>query len=253
MIWYKSWLDTRWRFLIPLAILWINACGLVFEYAPVANVFSSFHAETTGSGVLGRAIREELDAQRTYAGYIWYQWFRSNLIQMGTISAALLGSGTLLSGGSEGSGLFTLSMPASRNRWLATRAALGLGQSFALVLVPSLAIPLVSPLIGQHFDVGDAVIHAICAFAVAAVFFSLAFLLSTVYPDIPRPLLIALGVAVLIGLIESELDLHGLFRVMSGSTYFHSRSFPWVGLLVTVVLSASLLVGAGVNVARKDY
>jgi len=252
MLWYKSWLDTRWRFLIPLAILWINACGLVFEYAPVANVFSSIHVETTGSGVLGRAIREELDAQRTYAGYIWYQWFRNNLMAMGTIGAALLGSGSLLSSPS-GSGLFTLSMPASRNRWLATRAALGLGQSFALALVPSLAIPLVSPLIGQHFDAGDAVVHAVCAFAVAAVFFSLAFLLSTVYPDIPRPLLIALGVAVVIGLLESGLDLPGLFRVMSGSTYFHTRSLPWLGLLVSGALSASLLIGAAVIVARKDF
>jgi hypothetical protein len=252
MLWYKSWLDTRWRFLIPLAILWINACGLVFEYAPVAHVFGSIRVENTGSGVLGRAIREALDAERTYPGYIWYQWFRSNLLQMGTICAALLGSGHLLSGPS-GSGLFTLSMPASRNRWLAARATMGLGQSFALALVPSLAIPLVSPTIGQHYDVVTAVVHAICAFAVSAVFFSLAFLLSTVFPDIPRPLLMALGVALVVGLVESEFDLHGLFRVMSGSTYFNTGTLPWAGLLLSGVLSASLLAGAAVNIARKDF
>jgi len=252
MLWYKSWLDTRWRFLIPLAILWINACGLVIEYAPVANVFGSIHVENTGSGVLGRAIREALDAERTYPGYIWYQWFNQNLLQIGTLCAALLGSGNLLSGPS-GSGLFTLSMPASRNRWLATRAALGLGQSFALALVPSLAIPLVSPLIGQHYDLGDVLVHVICTFAVAAVFFSLAFLLSTVYPDIPRPLLIACGVAILIGLIESQLNLQGLFRVMSGSSYFHARSLPWAGLLMSGVLSAAMLAGAAMNTARKDF
>jgi ABC-2 type transport system permease protein len=252
MLWYKSWLDTRWRFVIPLAILFINAWGLVIEYAPVANVFSSIHVETTGSGVLGRAIREELDAERTYAGYVWYQWFRSNLLTMGTLCAALLGSGNLLAGPS-GSGLFTLSMPASRNRWLATRATLGLGQSFALVLVPSLAIPLMSPTIGQHFDVATAVVHAFCAFAVAAVFFSLAFLLSTVFPDIPRPLMIACGVAVVVGLIESQLDLNGLFRVMSGTTYFRTGSLPWVGLLISGLLSASLLTAAAVNISRKDF
>ena len=98
MLWYKSWLDTRWRFLIPLAILSINAWGLVIEYAPVANVFTSIRVESTGSGVLGRAIQEALDAERTYRGYIWYQWFRQNLMQIGTLCAALLGSGNLLSG-----------------------------------------------------------------------------------------------------------------------------------------------------------
>ena len=252
MLWYKSWLDTRWRFLIPLAILFVNAWGLVIEYAPVANVFTSIHVESTGSGVLGRAIREELDAQRTYGGYIWYQWFRSNLIQMGTLCAALLGSGNLLSG-STGSALFTLSMPASRNRWLATRAALGLGQSFALALVPSLVFPLVSPTIGQNYDLAAAVVHAICAFAVSAVFFSLAFLLSTVFPDVPRPMLIACGVAIVIGLIETQFDLQGLFRVMSGSTYFHTGSLPWAGLLISSGLSAALLGAAAVNIARKDF
>jgi ABC-2 type transport system permease protein len=252
MLWHKSWLDTRWRFLIPLAILSINAWGLVIEYAPVANVFTSIHVETTGTGVLGRAIREALDSERTYPGYIWYQWFRSNLLQMGTICAALLGSGNLVAGPS-GSGLFTLSMPASRNRWLATRATLGLGQSFALALVPSLVIPLMSPTIGQHYDLTSAVVHAVCAFAASAVFFSLAFLLSTVFPDVPRPLLIACGVAAVIGLVESQLDWNGLFRVMSGTTYFRTGSLPWVGLLVSGLLSTSLLVAAAVNIARKDF
>ena len=130
---------------------------------------------------------------------------------------------------------------------------MGLGQSFALALVPSLVFPLMSPAIGQHYDFATAIVHVICAFAVSAVFFSLAFLLSTVFPDIPRPLLIACGVAIVLGLIETEFDLHGLFRVMSGSTYFHSGSLPWAGLLISGVLSAALLGGAAMNIARKDF
>jgi hypothetical protein len=252
MLWYKSWLDTRWRFLIPLAILSLNAWGLVIEYSHVANVLPTIRIEGTGTGVLGRAIQEALLAERTYRGFIWYQWFRQNLMQMGTLFAVLLGSGNLLSG-SMGSALFTLSLPVSRNRWLAARATLGLGQSLVLALVPSLAISLVSPTIGQHYAVADALIHAICSFTACAVFFSLALLLSTVFPDIWRPLLIACGAAICIGLVESELDLQGLFRLMSGSTYFRSGSLPWIGLLVSAGLSAALLYGAAVNVARKDF
>ena len=29
MLWYKSWLETRWRFLIGLVLLMLSACGTV--------------------------------------------------------------------------------------------------------------------------------------------------------------------------------------------------------------------------------
>ena len=256
MPWYKSWLDTRWRFLIPLAILVLNIWGLILEYPHVASLLRTVHLEPDAlseSGVLGRAIVESVAAERTYRGYIWYQWFRQNLSQMGTLFAVLLGSGSLLSGSSGGGTMFTLSLPASRNRWLAARAAIGLGESLALILIPSVEISLVSPLIGQHYGIADAVVHAACLFTAAAVFFSLAFLLSTVFSDIWRPLLIACGVAVVVSLCESRFELNGLFRVMSASTYFAAGSIPWIGLLISSVLSAAMLYGASVNVARQDF
>ena len=29
MLWYKAWLDTRWRFVIPLIVLMVNVWGVV--------------------------------------------------------------------------------------------------------------------------------------------------------------------------------------------------------------------------------
>ena len=256
MLWYKSWIDTRWRFLIPLAILVVNIWGLIFEYPHVASLLRTAHLEPDAlsqGGALGRAIVESVAAERTYRGYIWFQWFRQNLSQMGTLFAVLLGSGSLFSGSSGSGTMFTLSLPASRNQWLAARAAVGLGESLVLALIPSIEIVLVSPLIGQQYAIADAVVHAACLFTVGAVFFSLAFLLSTVFTDIWRPLLIACGVAVVLSLCESRLELNGLFRVMSASTYFASGSIPWVGVLISGVMSAVMLYGASVNVARRDF
>jgi hypothetical protein len=256
MLWYKSWLDTRWRFLIPLAILLLNIWGLIFEYPHVASLLRTVHLEPDAlseTGVLGRAILESVAAERSYRGYIWFQWFRQNLSQMGTLFAVLLGSGSLLSGSSGSGTLFALSLPASRNQWLAARAAIGLSESLMLALIPSLGISLVSPLIGQQYRIADAAVHAACLFTVGAVFFSLAFLLSTVFTDIWRPLLIACGAAVVLSLCESGLDLNGLFRVMSASTYFAAGSIPWIGLLISAVMSAAMLYGASINVARRDF
>jgi len=38
MLWYKSWLETRWRFLIGLVLLMIVAAGTVFDYPAVAKL-----------------------------------------------------------------------------------------------------------------------------------------------------------------------------------------------------------------------
>jgi hypothetical protein len=215
-------------------------------------VLPTLHADGIGGGTLGRAIQEAIEAERTYSGFIWYQWFRQNLMQMGTLFAILLGSGSLLSGPTGGT-TFTLSLPASRNRWLAARTVMGLGELLTLTVVPSLVIPLVSPLIGQHYDVTSAIVHALCLFVVAEMFFSLAVLLSTVYSDTWRPLLFASGIAIAIGLCESQIGFYGFFRVMSGWTYFRTGSLPWVGLLVSAAISAALLYSASRNVARKDF
>ncbi len=256
MLWYKFWLDTRWRFLIPLAILVLNIWGLVLEYPHVASLLRTVHLEPDAlseSGALGRAIVESVAAERTYRGYIWFQWFRQNLSQMGTLFAVLLGSGSLLSASTGGGALFLLSLPASRHRWLAARAAMGLGESLALAFIPSLAIAVFSPVIGQRYALADALVHATCLFTVGAMFFSLAFLLSTMFTDIWRPLLIAGGVAVALSLCESTLDVNGFFRVMSGSTYFSAGAIPWIGLLTSAAISAVMLYGAFVRVARRDF
>jgi hypothetical protein len=252
MVWYKSWLDTRWRFLIGFVILAVLACGIVVSYNVSALLLPELSKRPVDtSTTAGRLLGEVIRLEQTYRGFVWVQWFRQNLLQTGTLFAVLLGSGSILSSGK--SGLFTLSLPASRGEWMTARAATGLGEFFVLATVPSLAIPALSPVIGQHYSVVDLVAHGVCFFIAAAVFYSLAFLLSTVFNDTWRPLAIATGIACVVGLAEGLLGLKGVFHVMSGYDYFASGSFPWAGLLSSAALSAALLGGAALNVARKDF
>ena len=250
MLWHKTWLDTRWRFLIGFVILICMAAGIVVNYSISAQALTVAGRNPdafTSNAWLKDAIRIE----QTYRGFVWYQWFRNNLLQAGTVFAVVLGSGGLFS--NQPGGLFALSLPASRNRWLATRAATGLGEFFVLATVPTLVITGLSPLIGQHYSVVDLVAHGACFFVAAAVFYSLAFLLSTVFHDIWRPMLIAIGVACVLGILEVQLDINGLFRVMSGHLYFESGSLPWLGLTSSAAVSMVMLYGAATNVARKDF
>ena len=259
MLWHKAWLDTRWRFLIGLVLLTIMACGVIVDYPLVEKLMPA--ARGLGATVdttrpLGRLIKEGIAAQSSYRGFVWWQGFRQNLTQGLTLFAVLLGSGGLLAHGTGGGALFTLSMPASRNRLLVVRTATGLAELVVLALVPSLVIPLFSPGIGQTYSLVDTIVHGMCLFVGAAAFFSLAVLLSTMFTDVWRPMLIACGVAIVLALAEpfvADLPRVTLFRVMSGETYFRSGALPWPGLAIAATVSAALLYLASIGLSHRDF
>jgi hypothetical protein len=250
MLWYKSWLETRWRFLIGLGLLICSAVATVSAYPHVLSLLPLVAAQ--GGGEVGRRIREAAALAREYRGYVWLEWFRQNLSRLGTLFAVLLGTGGLLSP-PGGSALFTLSLPVSRNRLIAVRAAAGLAEFFVLAFVPSLFVPLLSSFVGETYGMGNALIHSACLFVAGSVFFSLAFFLSTVFDDVWRPLLIALSVAIALAELFRDLSPYSIFHVMSGEVYFRSGQLPWPGLIASVVVSAALQYGAAMNIARRDF
>ncbi len=255
MLWYKSWMETRWRFLIGLAVLMLSAGSTVLIYPEVVKLLPVV-AKPDLSGEIGRRIAEAMELARDYRGYVWSQWFMQNMPQMWGLFAVLLGTGGLLSQASGGGALFTLSLPASRNRLVGVRAATGLAELLVLAVLPSLLLPILSPAIGQTYGIGDALVHSACLFIAGAVFFSLAFLLSTVFSDVWRPLLIVLCLAMVLAIFEQffrDLSRYSLFRVMSAEVYFRRGGLPWLGLLASAAVSVAMLYAAARNIARQDF
>ena len=115
MLWYKSWLETRWRFVIGLVLLVLSACGTVLTYPQVVKLLPLAPQVDLG-GEIGRRVAEAMQLARDYHGYVWSQWFRQNMPQQCALFAVLLGTGGLLAQTSGGGGLFTLSLPISRSR-----------------------------------------------------------------------------------------------------------------------------------------
>jgi hypothetical protein len=253
MLWYKAWLETRLRLLIALALLAMSVAGIVFAYPRVHALLPLVPAE--GGGDLGRRIRDAAELARDFHSYVWSQWFQQNARQLWTVLAIVLGTGGLVTHGSRGA-LFTLSMPVSRRRLLAVRAAAGLGELLAAALVAALLLPVFAPAVGEQYPVGDAAVHAICLFAAGAVFFSLALLLSTSFDDLWRPLLIVLAVAAVDAMCEQVfrgLAPYSVFTVMSGDVYFRTGRLPWLGIVASLGASAAICSVAAVNLARRDF
>jgi hypothetical protein len=252
VLWYKAWLETRWRFLGGFALLVCSAFGTVLFYPKVVQLLPL----VPGAGVSGELAergRESAELARTFRGYIWSQWFRQNLLHMWTVFAVLLGAGGLLR---QPGALFTLSMPVSRARLVAVRTATGLGQLFVLALLPSLIVPLASPAVGSSYSVGEALAHAACLFIVGSVFFSLTVLASTIFEDIWRPLVAVFAVAAVLGTVESVSRGgagYGVFASMSGERYFRTGELPWAAFAVSIAVSAAAILMARANFERHDF
>ena len=255
MLWQKAWLETRSRFAIGLALLLIMAAGAVFGY-PAASQLLSKAGALTPSGPLGRIIADAIAVQSDFRGFVWWEWHRQNLTQTWTLFAVLLGSGGLLSRGAASGVLFTMSLPVSRQRLLGVRAATGLAELLVLAFVPTLLIVVLSPAIGERYSVVDVGVYGLCLVAGGAVFFSLALLLSTVFDDLWRPLLLACGVAITLGvgaILLHDYAPFSVFQIMTAESYFRSGHVPWFGLLVSSAVSAGMLYGAAANFAQRDF
>lgn len=256
MLWYKSWLETRWRFLIGFAILLLLACGIVVQYPTVRRLMpmaDSIAAAQTGTRLV-RILRNAIETQRDYRGFVWYQWVRQNLAQTWTLFAVLLGSGGLLAR-SSGSNLFTLSLPVRRSEFVRVRALTGFAELFALAVVPMLLLTVLSPAIGEHYGVGDALVHASCLAVGGALFYSLALLLSTLFSDLWRPALLACAAAVVMAGCEAVLgegSRYGIFGAMTAESYFRTGALPWPGLLISVAASATMIYAAVLNVNQME-
>ena len=254
MLWYKSWLETRWRFLIGLVLVIGSVCSIVLTYPEVQAILQSTQPATSG-GILGRQIAEAIALSREYRGYVWSEWISGSIPELLTLFAVILGSGGLLTQAGRGGAIFTLSLPVSRERLLGVRAATGLAELSVLALVPTLLLPVLSPVVGERYAIGDAMVHALCLFMVSSTLFALSFLLSTVFNDVWRPALIVLCVAVVVALAEqvTGLSRHGVYGLMSGEVYFRDGVIPWLGLLASAAVTAAAMAAAVANIARQDF
>jgi ABC-2 type transport system permease protein len=257
MLWHKAWLETRSRFITAVIVLTVMTGSNVYEFLATQRLLPQLMGGTQIPGVeatgLAAAIRDAIEVQKEFRGFVWYRVFRDNLTQLGVFFAILLGCGGLLHESAKGSALFTLSLPVTRRQLLGARIGNGLAQWLAIAMVPPLAIPILAPAIGQRFSVVDALAHGLCLFFVGAMFFSLASFLSTLFTDIWRPLLIAIGIACAVALASVVVPQLAIFSVMNGESYFRSGTLPWAGFVTSAVIATALLYGAAETLERRDF
>jgi len=254
MLWYKSWLDTRARFLLALVVLLVFACGTVIGFPKVRELVTAVEpAAVTADESLRQELEEQREAIRTFRGYAWSQWFAGNFPTLLVLVAAMLGSGSPLRKSGSGA-LFLLALPVSRARWIGTRAGVGVVELFVVALGPSLLLVALAPFVGEQLQLSEAIVYGLSTFVGASLFFSVAMFWSTLFNDVWWPLLFTCLVwigTVAIGAVLPEG--RGIFAAMMGETYFHGGTLPWPELLLCAAAAPALVYAAAANVARRDF
>ena len=205
-----------------------------------------------------QSVPDELyEAAKVDGAGTWSRFWHVTLPMMSPtiFFAVIIGTGGLLSQAAAAR-LFTLSLPALREQLLGARAAAGLVQVAILSLLPSIVIVAISPLVGRSFPLLDALAYALCAFVGSAVFFSFAFLLSSIFANVWTPVVLAMCAPPGLGALDrmaGGANAFSLLEMMHGASYFSGQGLPWPMLLATAGLSLALLFAGTRLIARQDF
>lgn len=247
MLWYKMWRESWIRFAISaVALLWM--CGAVV--------------------LLHRQVRAHADEPLSYAHYIWRAVYKANVLDLFILLVIVLGLGGVLQERAQGTAGFTLSLPVSRWRLIAVRAAMGWAQLVLLALLPGLLICLLSPFVGEVFPLSRAFQFGLLWAGCGMVIFAMSFFFSVVLPGSYSPAiasvagLLAYSALADLPLLERYPALD-LLKTMHGEqlSYIQDRAslasfaipLPWLSLGLYALVALCLVWAAGSIMAHRDF
>jgi ABC-2 type transport system permease protein len=253
MLWYKAWLDTRWRFLIGLGLLTVVALANVLSYPYVQGVME-LALKAGSSSPVAHEIDRAAQLSSSFRGYVWAQVVHENLIFLWALFAVLLGADGPFS--QRSGAVFTLSLPVSRRRLFTVRAATDLAELLLLALVPMLLIPLMAPVVGQSYAPADALVYSVAVFLGGAVFYCMTLLMSTLFEDRWKSIVLALAIVVVVQVCKDLLPAVTSFTpagAMDGESYFRTGTLAWTGIAIWVAAAVALFHAAMRFIDARDY
>ena len=161
MLLYKAWLESRTRFALSV----IAIVGLIALFV-----------------LMNRDVRADVaDLNATYSQYLWSAIYKGYLRDIFVVVVLLLGMGGIARERAFGTSGFTLTLPVSRWRLTATRAAVGLTESTIIAFLPAILLPLLSPLVNEIYPWSQALHFAFLWTLGGSFVFTMGFLASTLF------------------------------------------------------------------------
>lgn len=246
MLFYKSWLETRSRFLWCLSLTLASVSHTVFT-AP--SVVRSIHQQVPWVEV-------------SFTRYLWTSVYAGSLLAAWVALVVMLAMGGLRGEQSSGALAFTLSLPVRRSGSLVTQAAVGFAESIAFAFLPAFLIPGLSSLAGEVFSLSQALQHAILLAGAGELLYGWAFLVSQMTQGRFGSLAVSLSsIGVFFVLVKKihALDDFDIFDTMTGIDLLNRHTFliegrlPWLSLATTTSLFVGMICISMFLIERHDF
>lgn len=229
MLWYKGWFETRFR-----ALFAIGLCMFI--------VFLNRH--NSGGGAPERVA--------TSFTFLW---------AIVPSAFGLAGAGVRTQPafqaikGAHSSMYFTLSMPVTRLRLLAVRAALGMLETVAVIGTVCGAAWVLVPALRLHIPPADLLAYFLTVTACVSVFYFLSLLFATFLDAQWLPWAGMFSVATLAWVLPriSMFPSANVFRAMGGFSPLFTHTLPWASMGMSLCGSAILFVAAARVMQLREY
>jgi ABC-2 type transport system permease protein len=238
VLWYKTWLETRVRFVICLVgmtvLCWYPVHDDIHWAQPETTLRYYYASVHSGHGMLGA---------------LWL------------VAVIFLVMGGLLREKAVGAAAFTLALPFSRARLMGVRIATGMMEAIVLILVPSAAICMEADMFGKPYPMPQVWFHLVLLISGGMVPFVIALLIASLVEGEYTAPLVSFGV--LIGAIyllgDQEVQKFNPYRFMAGTDYFDRTTgllvgpIPWTKAGVFLLLAALLSVASVKAIEMRDF
>ena len=233
MLWYKCWLETR-LYITFMVLYAIFPIALAILNPRPAN-----------------APQNSLAAIEGAVGFF--------AVYYSMIPVLLAGSGIKTQAGPRtradisGSRYFTLSLPVSRFRLIATRAGLGMLGTIGVFAIAPCAVWIMFPPLRIHITGSDLLLYWVTLSACASAIYFLGVLISTVLDDTWRGFAGMFGVVFLRWLL-STVPLppsFDIFRAMGAFSPLFTHALPWESIAISLS-AATILFLAALRVVQKQ-
>jgi len=260
MLWYKAWLETRFRFLISAAMI-IACCAFFVLGNPfILGTWREWQQLHPNETELDWILRATTD----YPFFIWHFLFQTFLQQLWALFAVLIGLSGISRESAQGTAGFTLSLPVSRRRLVSVRAAVGCIEMAALGFIPVALIPSLSVFIGKPYPVMQGISHALLMMLAGILFFGWGLLLSTAIQSEHAPTFIGVMLVAFFYFVFQPyadganepfwLKPFDLQRVMAGAPYLSSlASYQLWGVSLSLLIAFGLFYLSLKITERRDY
>lgn len=229
MLWYKGWLETRFKILLALAF------GLFF-------IYMGHNAHPASAGTL-----------QLFIGILAFYWAIMPFLLSGAgIRTQAPFRGTK---GLHGSIYFTLSMPVSRVRLVSVRAALGMIETTAVIGCLCCAVWIAVPALRTNLTRFEMLNYWVTVSLCASGFYSLSVLLAIFFEE-PWSIWTGMIIVVALRLLLSRIPaLSGVdpFQAMGKLSPLFAHTFPWASMGISIAAGAILFFAALKVAQTQEY